>query len=731
MIGGESGPASTIAGFSGRSGWRLLQTPWTLARLDRPEAEPDQWIPAAVPGAVQLDWARAHGLPDPTLGNNVRRYDGLEDAHWLYRTRVPEVGLRPGEVLVFACGGVDYACEVRLAGRTIRRHEGLFTPFEIELGKTPALTPLDILVLPAPKRAGAPPDRSQASHVCKPAVSYGWDWHPRLIPLGLWAGAGFLIRPAASLGEVDFAYALAEDLSAARIVVTAAPGARWRLTDREGNLAAEGGSEPVEIRSPRLWWTHDQGPQELYELRVVGPAGDGLSRRVGFRRVRLVMAEGAWEHPKGFPKSRSHPPVTLELNGRIVFIKGSNWVNPELFPSAVTYERLRPLVHLARAANLNLLRCWGGAIVNPDSFFQGCDSLGILVWQEFPLACNRYPDEPDYLRILDQESRSIIARVRQHPSLGIWSGGNELFNAWSGMTDQALALRLLNRNCLDLDPSTPFLPTAPLDGMGHGDYRFRDDRGREVFEIFQSARCTAYSEFGCPSPSPADYLRRFIPEDELWPPRPGTSWETHHGFGAWEADPSTWLSLPTLEHYFGTAPDLERLCGQGAWLQRAALQEIFEEARRQKPACSMAISWCFNEPWPTAAGSSIVNWPAEPKPAFDAVRRACRPVLASARIAKFEWVPGEPFSAELWILNDSPAALEAGDVEAAFVAGDASIPVGRWAFPPVPAGQNLRGPRVEAAVPDVEGGLLTLRLTVAGSPEWSTKYWLRIRPRAA
>ena len=713
----------------GRTGWKAVRSEWALTRLEGAGAEPQEWIPTTVPGAVQLDWARAKGLPDPTLGNNVRLYDGLEDSHWLYRTRLPS--LPAGQSLVFACGGVDYACEVRLEGRVIHRHTGLFTPFEIELKSTPEMATLDVLVLPAPKKAGSPPDRSQASHSCKPAVSYGWDWHPRLIPLGLWAGATLLTRPAGSLGEVDFAYTLADDFGSARIVVTAAAGARWRLLDRSGGLAAEGGAEPVELRQPRLWWTHDQGPQELYRLEVAGPAGDGLSRWVGFRRVRLVMAEGAWDHPQGFPKSRSHPPVTIELNGRVIFAKGSNWVNPELFPSAVTPGRLKPLLRLAQRANFNLLRCWGGAIVNREAFFAGCDALGLLVWQEFPLACNRYPDDPDYLRVLDQESRSIIRRVRLHPCLGIWSGGNELFNAWSGMTDQSLALRLLNRNCFDLDPTTPFIPTAPLDGMGHGDYRFRDNKGREVFEIFQSARCTAYSEFGCPSPSPAAYVKRFIPEHELWPPRPGTSWETHHGFGAWEADLSTWLSLPLHEHYFGPAPDLETLCRQGAWLQSVGLQAIYEEARRQKPACSMALNWCFNEPWPTAANASIVNWPAEPKPAFDAVRLACRPVLASARIAKFEWAPGEAFSAELWILNDSPTAVNPGEMEAVLVAGGARTSAGRWAFPSVPAGRNLCGPRVEAAVPVAAGDTLELRLEVPASPEWASSYRLLLKSRTA
>src|SRR5208283_4261427 len=151
------GPAMTGSAVQGRPAWRRLEADWELARLDGRGAAPAGWMPARVPGAVQLDWARAHGLPDPFFGQNVRLYEGLEDYHWLYRTRVPPAALAPGEQLVFACGGVDYACEVRVAGRSALRHEGLFTGFEVDLTGCPPGAEIEVLVLPAPKRPGAPP----------------------------------------------------------------------------------------------------------------------------------------------------------------------------------------------------------------------------------------------------------------------------------------------------------------------------------------------------------------------------------------------------------------------------------------------------------------------------------------------------------------------------------------------------------------------------------------------
>ncbi len=389
------------------------------------------------------------------------------------------------------------------------------------------------------------------------------------------------------------------------------------------------------LERPRLWWPAGEGDPELYTLEVILNGVVAHSQRVGFRRVRLVMHAGAWQGPAGFPKSRSEPPITLEVNGRVIFARGSNWVCPEIFPGKISEETYRPLLELARAAHFNLLRTWGGAIINKESFYEICDELGLLVWTEFPLACNLYDGDGEYLRVLDQESRSIIRRVRQHASLALWCGGNELFNAWSGMTDQSLALRLLNKNCYELDRDTPFIASAPLGGMGHGDYRFRDEHGRELFQIFAEARNTAYSEFGCPGPSSVDYLKTFIPESELFPPRPGTAWETHHGLGAWEMDPGTWLCQASIEHYFGPTQTLEQLVARGQLMQAEGYKLIFEEARRQQPVCSMALNWCFNEPWPSAANNNLVSWPHRPKPAYYAVQAACRPVLASARVAKF------------------------------------------------------------------------------------------------
>ena len=209
-----------------------------------------------------------------------------------------------------------------------------------------------------------------------------------------------------------------------------------------------------------------------------------------------------------------------------------------------------------------------------------------------------------------------------------------------GMDDHSHALRLMNSLCNEITPNVPFPATTPLMGKGHGHYVFRDeDTGEEIFQLMKRSRMTGYTEFGMPGPSDLSTIKKCIPEEELFPPREGTAWEVHHAFNAWSKD--TWLCTQTLEHYFGEAKALDELIRNGQLLQGEGIKFMYEEARRQKPYCSMALHWCFNEPWPTAANNSIINWPDSPKPAYYSAAASCRPVLASAAFEKFVWEENE------------------------------------------------------------------------------------------
>ncbi|MEN8229472.1 MAG: glycoside hydrolase family 2 TIM barrel-domain containing protein [Bacteroidota bacterium] len=714
---------------------------WEIGYSEREDPARLKWTEARVPGAVQLDVARAEGYGIYYYAENWKDYLWMEEREFVYRSLFTKPDLEVGERLLFHSLGIDYEFEVSLNGVKLLQQEGMFTPVRLDLTQQlEDLNELEIRIFPIPKLHAEPADRSQAAASVKPAVSYGWDWHPRLVPMGIWDDTYLEILPGSHIEDASVRYTLSDDFSSAEIAVEVEGRdldgcmLTWKMFDAAGEMIDVGHFAPREnrgtlkmnLKNPSLWWPHDHGDPTLYDYTIdlndrYGNLLHTVHGKLGFRRVKLVMNEGAWNEPQGFPKTRSVAPIQLEMNGRRIFCKGTNWVNPEIFPGIITRKRYEELTERALEANFNMLRIWGGGIVNKESFHELCDEKGILVWQEFPLACNNYVGTPEYLKVLKQESESIIKRIRKHPSLAMWSGGNELFNSWSGMDDQSQAIRLLNSQCLKMDPHTPFISTSPLFGMGHGHYVFRDmDTGEEVYSTMNRARNTAYTEFGMPSPSPLELLKSIIPGEELWPPQPGTSWESHHAFNAWVGN--TWLMQDMIEDYFGASANLEQLVLNGQLLQCEGYKAIYEEARRQKPYCSMALNWCYNEPWPTAANNSLLNWPNKPKPAFFAVRDACRPAMVSARNTKLRWKEGEEFSAQLWMLNDLPHTLEGGKVLVRLVADKMELLLSDWEYGDAEPNTNIQGPRVTGILPHWNSDRFSLELEVEGHPEYNSSY---------
>ena len=722
---------------------------WELGYSASSQGQPEKWIPATVPGAVQLDIAKAENYAPYYYAEHWKDFLWMEDNYYSYRSTFKKPDLSPTEKFFFISKGIDYQFEIYLNNEKIFGQEGMFTAVYLDLtSKLKESNILVVTVFPAPKLHPKPVDRTQASHSVKPAVSYGWDWHPRLLPLGIWDETYLEIQSASYVNDFQVNYQLNNELSKADISLKVTGRNlignhyQWRLKDKTGMVVSK--SEGIienndftsitTINNPNLWWPHDNGEPYLYnsELQLVYNSGKNIqtiTSKIGFRSIKLVMNNGAWREPEGFPKTRSVPPIQLEINGRRIFCKGSNWVNPEIFPGVITRERYRQLLSLAKEANFNILRVWGGGIVNKESFFELCDEMGILVWQEFPLACNNYPDDAHYLNILKQEATSIINRVKQHPSLAFWCGGNELFNSWSGMTDQSLTLRLLNSLCLELDPKTPFIPTSPLMGMAHGHYVFREwSTKEEVFQEMARAKFTAYTEFGMPAPASVEILKTIIPKEELWPPKPGTSWESHHAYNAWVGN--TWLCEDIIEDYFGKSESLEELVAKGQLLQGEGYKCIFEEARRQKPYCAMAINWCYSEPWPTAANNSIVSYPNIPKPGFYAVKNACRPVLASAKLSKFKWLEGETFFADIWMLNDDFKEIPSGKVTIKIATNEFQLTLLSWEFSAMKANINQAGPTVRYQLPSWKTDRFRILLEVEGHPEYNSEYTLAYQPRS-
>lgn len=675
-------------------------------RTDAPNEEFD----VKVPGNIQLDYGEYMGFGDPMYGENCRKYEALEDDSWAYIANL-SYKKEDGETVWFVSGGVDYKYDILLNFKKIYSYEGMFKPVEIDV--TDYLTGDDelcVYIYPHPKREDAEKNhRSEADASCKPPVCYGWDWNPRLLISGMWQEAYIETRTEDYIFDCEPSYKLNEDFTEATVSfdINCHTPCTVRFYDRDGALLYEGDGASFTVQNPNLWWCNGQGEPYLYNWTVE----NGRQKRsgtLGFRRVRLLRNIGAKER-SGFPKSRYPAPFTLELNGRRIFMKGSNFVNPDIFWGRITKDIYDELTDLAVNANMNILRLWGGASFCKKEFYAFCDRKGLMVWQEFMLACNAYPNEEHYLSVLESEATAMILALRRHACIVMWCGGNELFNGWSGMSDQSLPLRLLGSLCYRLDKERPFLMTSPMEGMGHGGYMFYDDRYPygDVYRCFQRGGYTAYTEFGVPSITQMEGLKKIIPADELSEISDTPSWRLHHAIGAWM--PQSNACLDILKMYFGKTGTMEERIAQSDWLQTEGMKAIFEEARKQAPLCSAALNWCFNEPWITAANCSIIRYPAIPKAGYYATKEALRPALFSARIPRFDWKTGDRFTAEIWLLNDSNRPIR-GSVEAVLKIGDREIPLLKWENAATEANSNVEGASVCCILPEAEANCMTLVL---------------------
>ncbi len=697
---------------------------WLAGRYDPSGKESYPLFRAEVPGNVQKDWWEASEPGDIMYGSSVKKLDITEGWHWIYKTRL-DFSRRPGERVFFVAEGIDYIFDILLGGEKIYSHEGMFTKTELDItDRAETGTELCVVIHPHPKTPGPHREaRGEANQSCKPPMCYGWDWNPRLLISGIWKPAYIETRDSGFISSCEPFYTLSGDLRSADVRFETVCGSDvcYTVKDMEGNTVYSGYDPEFRLDDIRLWWCSGCGTPYLYTWTAKSES-DEKSGTIGFRKIRLVRNTGTMGEPYGFPKSRYAAAVTVELNGVRIFAKGSNWVNPELFTGTVTAERYEELIKAAADCNMNIFRLWGGSGINKDEFYDLCDRYGIMLWQEFMLSCNNYEDTPGYMAVLEQEAGAIIRHLRRHPSIILWCGGNELFNGWSGMDDQSHALRLLNKLCYELDYDRPFFPTSPMPGMAHGGYTFINrENGDDVFAEFIKAHQTAYTEFGVPCIAPLENIQRIIPENELFPIEKTDAWITHHGFGAW--GDQRWLCLDDIEHYFGKQPDLPAVIEKSQWLQAVGYKAIFEEARRQWPYCSMAINWCFCEPWITAANNTPISWPLKLKPSYFAIRDSLRPVVASARIGRFDWKPGDSFKTELWMLNDSGETVS-DRITASLVIGDETFTLLTWETGDIEPRGNKRGPAAEIVLPSVKAEEMTLRIT-ASSDDRSSEYRLR------
>lgn len=651
-----------------------LDGQWMLRRIGE-----GSWIQATVPGSVHVDLLRAGLIPDPVYADNEIRLTWIAESDWLYRrTFNVDEALLQCERIFLQCEGLDTLATIRLNDEEIARTDNMHRRYEFDitgrLGADPqsvevefaspvkyALAHLndeELVISPSDSIPGSP-------YVRKAMYQWGWDWAPKLPTSGIWRPirlAGYSIarirdvhirqvhtEEGVRLGiTVRIERFSADDL----VVVTSLISPQGDSESKSADLPGGQAEASIEflIEYPQLWWPNGYGDQPLYTVAVdlfprrngsfrgcriasdsAPDAGqciagfhstperslDSRSLRIGLRSVELVQDSDEWGRSFYF-----------RVNGVPVFCKGANWVPMDQFPARVSENEYRDLIASAAAANMNMLRIWGGGIYEHDCFYDLCDEYGILLWHDFMFAGAHYPMSSAFLTNILAEAADNIRRIRHHPSLALWCGNNEmewfLARGWASDGDEKrkdeylrVFRRMLPDVCAEHDPDTPYWPSSPAsnepfndpNGESEGDGHYWEVwHGRALFTAYRLHHFRFMSEFGFQSLPSMGTISSFAPPEE-WNISSYVM-ETHQ-----KSYVGNQQIMYDLIQMFRMPGDFPMLVYVSQILQAEAIRYGVEHWRRNRNGhrCMGTLYWQLNDCWPVASWSSIEcnhNWKA-------------------------------------------------------------------------------------------------------------------------
>ena len=659
-----------------------LDGKWEITGRDPTGKERPLSLRGRVPGQVHVDLMAQGLIPDPFWRDQAEQCQWVETWDWCYRRSfiIPENALTGWDVLQF--DGLDTFATISLNGDRLGQTDNMFVPHWFEAGPYLRLGHNHIEVLfQAPARALADKPMGRYSscfandrvYARKMQCSYGWDWVHRFVSAGIWRSVRLVSFEHARVDDLFIhTKSLEQEGAIVQVEYTVerrsddAISATVEIRDPKGRCVwsavndTTGGSRKLtaHIRQPRPWWPNGMGDQPLYTCAVTLSLPDGTvidQRRIRFG-IRTVDIE---EIP-----DKQGSTFTLLVNGRRVFAKGANWVPADPFPSRIPDAHYERLIRLAQDAHMNMLRAWGGGIYEPAVFWDACDRMGIMVTQDFLLACAEYPEEdPDFLKGLRKEFRQAIKLLRNHPSLVWWSGNNELgMNADpdSPFPGKKLAQEVSGSLCRVLDPSRPFLPTSPFGGVPNNspdagdchrsawyDSEFMHSDMRRYRERIAKCSGRFVSEYAVPGAPPLRTLLKFMSAADLVDPE-ARMWEYHTKDNPYSGiDDLTHFRMleRTAEQLYGVTQDPQAKLRHMEYVQCEWARLTAESLRRRKFDCSGLLFWMYNDCWP-ASGWSAVDYYGIAKAGYYGMKRGFRPVI----------VVIEPRHRDLgiWVCSDLP-----------------------------------------------------------------------------
>jgi len=635
------------------------------------DADGEHELDGRVPGCVHLDLQAADRLPEFWWRDAEREIHWVAARDWHYRRDFAlDAELAEADELELRCEGLDTLATLRINEQELLHADNMFRCWRIDPRHAlrDGTNRIDIhFASPLPAmRAGEHrqhmaawnifDERYQgASWIRKMPCSFGWDWGPMAPSCGIWRRIALRGWTRARLSDVHPRQRHHVDGSVDLRVAASARhlgGYHGKLhlravLERDGTVVAEAEQQLageaqdllLHVAEPELWWPNGLGAQPLYDLRVElrdddGELRDHWQRRIGLRRIELLREDDEWGQSFAFA-----------VNGLRFFAQGANWIPADSFPARVSEAHYRHLLESARDAHMNMIRCWGGGIYEQDVFYELCDELGLLVWQDFMFACATYPSfEAGFLDSVREEAIDNVRRLRHHPCLALWCGNNELEQglvgdewtahqmSWSDYA--ALFDELLPAVVAEHDPDTSYWPSSGHTPPAVGDRRKAND------PRYGDAHCWDVWHGGKPIEHQRTWLHRFMSEFgfQSYP-----ELRTVAGFTAPEDRNLTSYVMDFhqrsvgrgnktifayLLDWFRVPKDFEQQLWCSQLLQGLCVQQAVEHTRRRQERMEGILYWQLNDIWPAPTWSSIDvhgRW----KALQHIVRRAFAPLMVA------------------------------------------------------------------------------------------------------
>ena len=647
-------------------GWRLALVPDAAVTggpvsFAQAEALGGVTVPARVPGDFALDLQRAGLLDEPFYSDRFAGLMKYETYHVFYGAEFT-ADAPGGADDVFLFEGIDTVADVYLNGESLGHAENMFIPHEfpasaVRAGKNELFVHIFPAALEARKyETGAMEQglryNAESLVLRKAAHSFGWDIAPRIVSAGLWRPVSLVRKKPVRIDDV-FLYAkqLNGDGSldcAAAFRVSAAREDIGRYSvklrgvcggsvfETEQRLWFVSGCLKFTVKDPMLWWPRGCGDPNRYDVTFTlyrdGAEADSVSFRQGLRTAALDRTDTL--SPEGDGK------FCFVVNGKRIFVKGTNWVPADAFHSRDA-ERIPKILDLVWDVGCNALRCWGGGVYESDEFYEWCCAHGILVWQDFMMACAVYPQDGRMKESLRGEVRAVVKRLRRFECICLWAGDNECDVCWGNWNVPAVnpAYNALTRQVIpgvlnSEDTSRPYLPSSPYvsaasfaagKALKTPEQHLWGPRGYFKAPFYHDANAVFASEIGyhgCPSP---ESVKKFLPPEQLWPHENNSGWILHAASP--EVSGGTYayripLMAKQIACLFAQEPrSLAEFAQMSQAVQAEAFKYFIESFRARKWERTGLIWWNIMDCWPQFS-DAVVDYYGCRKLAYRFIRRS-------------------------------------------------------------------------------------------------------------